>query len=91
MLANISIEVILGMLFLFFNNIDVKFAKLEKLTWRLYIEAKALSTTCLLKHIDKREFTRVALDENSKTFVIRVTTLEATTIYPSYIAQIAAV
>ena len=35
LLADISIEVVLGILFLLFNNTNVKFAKLKKLTWRL--------------------------------------------------------
>ncbi len=90
LLADTSIKVVLGMPFLSLSNVDVEFAELEKLTWRSYTTADALPTTSRVELIDKREFAKVALDENSKTFVVHVTTLEATTIHPSRAAQIAA-
>ncbi len=45
LLADISIDVVLRMLFLLLSNADVEFAELEKLTLRLYITARPLSTT----------------------------------------------
>lgn len=46
LLANINIEVVLGMLFLFFSNRNVDFVeKLEKFTWRSYIAVETLPTT----------------------------------------------
>lgn len=45
LLANISIEVVLKISFLFVNNGDVKFAESKKLTWRSFNTAEALPTT----------------------------------------------
>ncbi len=83
-------EVVLGMPFLFLSNANVEFAELGKLTWRTYTAAEALPTTSRVELINKREFARAALDENSETFVVYVSALEATTIHSSRAAQIAA-
>ncbi len=56
----------------------------EKLTWKSYTIAKTLPTTGRLKLIDKREFTKVVLDQNSETFVIHVVALEVLTAMPIY-------
>ncbi len=77
-------EVVLGMPFLSLSNADVKFAELGKLIWRSYTAAKALLTTSRVELIDKREFAKVALDENSKTFVVHVAALELLTAMPIY-------
>ncbi len=90
LLADTSMEVVLGMPFLSLSNADIEFAKLGKLTWRTYTAVEALPTTSWVELINKREFARAALDENSETFVIYVSALEATTIHPSRVAQIAA-
>ncbi len=82
-------EVVLGMLFLSLSNANIEFAELGKLTWRTYTAAEGLPTTSRVELIDKREFARAALDENSETFVVHVSTLEATMIYSSQVAQIA--
>ncbi len=74
--------------FLSFSNADIKFAELGKLTWRTNTIVEALLTTSRIELIDKREFARAALDKNSETFIIHVSTLEATIIYPSRAAQI---
>ncbi len=89
LLANTSMEVVLGMPFLSLSNADIEFAELGKLTWRSYTAAKALPTTSQVELIDKREFAKAVLDEISETFVIHFATLEAMTIYPSRVAQIA--
>lgn len=84
-------EVVLEMPFLAFNNADVEFSRLEKLTWRFYTLAKALSTISQVKFINMREFTKTVLDENSETFLIHVIILEAETfIFLLQIAQITA-
>ncbi len=90
LLADTSIEVVLEMSFLSLGNIDIKFAELEKLTWRSYTIAEALPTTSWVKLIDKSEFAKAARDKNSKNFVMYISVLEATTIYLSQVAQIAA-
>lgn len=91
LLADTSMEVILGMLFLSLSNADVQFG-VEELTWRTYAAAKAIPTARRVELIDKHEFVKAALDENSKTFVVHVSALEVQaemTIHPSRIAQIA--
>ncbi len=91
LLANISMEVVLEMPFLFFSNIDVEFAELKKLIWRSYMAAEALPTTNRVELISKKKFAKTVLDENFETFVVHVAVLEAITlIHPSRTAQIAA-
>ncbi len=89
LLADTSMEVVLGMPFLALSNANFQFSA-EKLIWRTYTAAEALPTTSRVELIDKREFARAALDQNSEIFVVHVSVLEATTIYPSRAAQIAA-
>ena len=43
LLANISMEVILGMLLLIFSNVNVQFAE-KKLIWKTYITKETLLT-----------------------------------------------
>ncbi len=90
LLADTSIAVVLGIPFLSLSNADVEFGELKKLTWRTYTAVEALPTTSRVKLIDKSKFARAALDENSETFVIHVSALEATTIHPFQAGQIAA-
>ena len=81
--------------FLTFGNADMQFAKKE-LTWRLYTAVEALPITKRVELIDKKEFAKAALDEESKTFLVHVTALRAPlglakmTIHPARAAQIAA-
>lgn len=74
------------MLFLIFGNVKILFAE-KKLIWRSYTTVKALPIIKKMEFIDKKEFAKAFLDENSKTFVIYVEILEALiikmTIYPS--------
>ncbi len=90
LLADTSMEMVLRMPFLSFSNVDVEFAELGKLTWRTYKTAEVLPTTNWVKLIDKKEFARAALDENSETFVVHVSALEVTTIHHFWAAQIVA-
>ncbi len=83
-------EIVHGIPFPSLSNANVKFAELGKLTWRTYTAAEALLTTSQVELIDKREFARAALDKNLETFVLYVSALEATTIHPSQVVQIAA-
>lgn len=73
-------EVVLEILFLSLSNADIKFAKLEKLLWKIYIAVEALPTTNWIELINKREFAKTALDKNSETFVMYVATLKVPTI-----------
>ena len=74
LLANISVEIVLDMLFLTLSNANIQFVEKE-LTWRSYTTAKALPTTKRVKLIDKKEFAKAALDGNSETFVVYVASL----------------
>ena len=55
-------EVVLKIPFLIFSNADIQFAEKE-LTWRSYTVVEALSTTKWVEFIDKKEFAKVALNE----------------------------
>ena len=88
LLANISTGLVLGMPSLILSNPDVQFVE-KKLTWRTYTTTKALPTTKRVELIDKKEFAKTALDENSETFVVYVASLNLTSeIYPDRAAQI---
>ncbi len=50
---------------------------LKKFTWRSYTTVKALPTTKQVELIDKKEFAKATLDENSKTFVVHIAALKA--------------
>ena len=76
MLADTSIEVVLEMPLLFFDNVDIKFAELKKLTWKTYTINEALSIISWVKLIDKRKFAKVALDKNSEIFLVYVANLK---------------
>lgn len=71
------------MLFLIISNANIWFAK-KKLEWRRYFIAKVLPTTQRVKLIDKKEFVVVALDNNTKTFIVYIIVLSTPTIqvYP---------
>lgn len=93
LLTNTSMEVVLEMPFLFFSNINIEFAELKKLIWRFHTTSEALPITSRVELIDKRESTKVALDENSETYVIHVSALNTTkgpAIHFSRAVQIAA-
>ena len=75
-MADTSIEMVSGMFFLIFSNRDIQFAEKE-LTWRPYTAAEALPTTKQVELIDKKEFAKAALDEESETFVVHVAAFEA--------------
>ena len=74
LLTDISAEVVLGMPFLTLSNADVQFVENE-LTWRSYTTAKTLPSIKRVELIDKKEFAKAALDENSKTFVVYIASL----------------
>ena len=89
LLANISIEVVPGMLFLTFINADIQFAE-KKLTWSAYTIEKSLPTIRQVEIIDQKEFAKAVLDENVKAFVVHVSSLRSRiTIRPMTEAQLA--
>lgn len=82
-------EIVIGMLFLAFNNGNFQcFA--EKLTWRFYIIVEILPIISWVKLINKKKFAKLALNENSKTFMVYMVALKVgVSIYLSETAQIA--
>ena len=74
LLADTSMEVVLGMPFLTFNNANIQFAEKE-LTWRSYTAEEALPTTRRVELINKKEFAKAALDENIEAFMVYVSSL----------------
>lgn len=85
-MTDTSVAVVLSMPFVNLNNADIQFVEKE-LTLRSYTSTNALSTTKQIELIDKKDFAKVALNEDFKTFVIHVVAMEALligmTIYPS--------
>ena len=67
-------ELILRIPFLALSNANIQFDT-ESFTWRSYSAAEALPTTRQVEMIDKHDFAKAALDENSETFVVNVTAL----------------
>lgn len=70
-----SLEIVLEMSFLTLKNADMSFLE-EELTWRFYTIAKALPTIKQVDLINKKEFTKVALDENFKILWVHVVAFE---------------
>ena len=58
--------------FIALSNANIDFTEREKVILRLYTTAKALLTTNRVELNDKKEFAKIALDENLETFVIYV-------------------
>ena len=73
LLADTSIEVVFGMLFLALSKVKVDFTEKE-LTWKAYTIAKVLPTTKRVQIICLKEFAKVALDPKQKAFVVHVAT-----------------
>ena len=77
LMANINIEVVLDMFFLTFH-------------WRTYTTKKILPSTHRIKLINEKKFSKAALDENIKNFVMHVSSLGSKiTIYLAREAQMA--
>ena len=91
LLANIALDVVLGIPFLIFSKADIRFTE-RKLVWRTYIVTEALPTTRRVEIIDKKELTVEVLNADDEIFIVHVEALaEPTTmpIHPSCQAQVA--
>ena len=93
LVANISPNVVLGMLFLTLNSVNVDFLK-RKLQWRFYTIEKAFFTIKRVELVEKKEFAATVFDLGHEIFVVYVTFLESPSqksdVYSSCRAQIAA-
>ena len=76
-MANISLEIVLGILFLTLNNANVDFLDRE-LWWRTYTTKKALLTTRRVELVRKKEFAATAFDSEYKTFIVHIAFLSST-------------
>lgn len=76
------------MSFFSFNNANVEFAELEKLTWRSYNIAEILPTIDKVEFINKKEFARAVLDKSFKIFMVYIATLEILTTILIYLFRI---
>ena len=63
MFTNSSINIILKMIFLTFNNRNIVFTN-EKFIYRYYTTTKALLTIWQVKIINKKEFAKALLNKN---------------------------
>ena len=68
-MADTKFEVILEILFLKISNTNMLFGK-ETLTWKTNTTNKALPTNKQVQIINQKDFVIVALDANSKTFIM---------------------
>ena len=93
LVANVSPDVVLGMLFFTLSGANVDFPKRE-LRWRSYTIEEALPTTKRVELVGKKEFAAAALDPGHETFVVHVASLESLSqegdVHSSCRAQIAA-
>ena len=91
MLADTSMKVAQGIPFLAVTNEDIQFGA-ERLTWRSYTAVEALRTARRVELIDKYEFAKAAIDENSETFVVHFAALEDSepTVHLSWASLLAA-
>ncbi len=89
--ADIFIEMVLRMSFLVLNNADFQL-DIKALVSKTYTIAEALPNMSQVELINMREFVNVAINENSKTFVVHISALKITKslIHPFQAAQIAA-
>ena len=71
LMADIKFEMILRMFFLKTSNADVSFGK-KTLTWKSYATIKVLPITEWVQLVDPKEFVILALDTDSKIFVVHV-------------------
>ena len=83
LLANIGLEVILGMLFLTLSKANVRFAE-QEFVWKIFTAAEALPTTKKVEIIDKKKFAAAALNTDNKTFVVHVAALAEPTTMPIF-------
>ena len=76
LVANISPEVVLGMLFPTLSNADVDFLS-QELRWRTYTTKKVLPTIRHVELVGKKEFTAATLDLKHETYVVYVASLSS--------------
>ena len=79
LVANVSLKVVFGMLFLTLNSADVDFSD-QKLWWRTYITKETFSTIGCVKLVGKIEFAAAVLNLEHEIFVVHIALLLATSL-----------
>ena len=79
LVANVSPEVVLEMLFLTLRSANVDFLGRE-LWWKTYIVEEVLPTIRRIELVGKKEFAAAVLDSESETFVVHVASLSSDTL-----------
>ena len=87
LMANVSLEVVFGMLFFTLSGANVDFLGRE-LRWRIYTTKKAFLTTRRVELVDKKEFAAAALDPESETFVVYIASLSSDTLSNSSLLHV---
>ena len=77
LVANISPEIVFGMLFFILSSADVDFLDWE-FWWRIYITQKAFLTTRHIEPVKKKELVAVVPDPDYETFIVYVAFLSFT-------------
>ena len=77
LVANVSPEVVFGMLFLTLSSAGIDFLGRE-LRWKTYITEEVFPTTRHIELVDKKEFAAAALDPEHETYVVHVASLSST-------------
>ena len=77
LMANVSPEVVFGMLLLTLSDADVDFSR-QELRWRTYTTKKAFQTTRYVKLVGKKEFVAAALNLEHKTYIVHIVSLSST-------------
>ncbi len=91
LLADVRLDIVLGIPFLTMSNADVDFQAWD-LQWRSYTTGEVLPTTRRVELIEKKEFAVAALDPEHEAFVVHITVLSVDSdnkVHPSKGAQIA--
>lgn len=71
LLAEINMEMILGIFFFFFSNVNIYFSTKEFI-WGVYTITETMPIFKRIELNDKHNFVKIVLNENFKTFVIHV-------------------
>ena len=87
LVANVSSEIVFGMLFLILSGADVDFLG-QKLGWRTYTTKEALPTTKDVELVGKKEFAAAALDLEHETYVILIGSISSTMLLSSFLLKL---
>ena len=77
LLANVSPEVVFGILFLTLSGANIDFSGRE-LWWRTYTTEEVLLTTRRVELVGKKKFAAAALDPEHETYIVHIASLSST-------------